>query len=276
MSTDFEANDGGFTHTGTADEWERGLPAFAPITSAHSGANAWKTDLDNTYDISSNSDLMSPGIDLTGATGRITLNWWQKFQIESASFDNYWVEVRQVGQPATARKVFEWTGATMTRGVGNPAVTVQQSAGWGRVQADISSFAGQMVEVRFHLESDNTVVFAGVAIDDVSVTSCTQIAGAAPASPRRRHRRQQRVRARRDGGRGADAGGTTEPRSSRSPASSPTTPAPPAPRTRSPTTRVATARSPSAPPRRARTATASATRSPAARRRTGTAPRWKR
>jgi hypothetical protein len=61
-------------------------------------------------------------------------------------------------------------------------VTVQQSAGWGRVQADISSFAGQMVEVRFHLESDNTVVFAGVAIDDVSVTSCTQIAGAAPAS----------------------------------------------------------------------------------------------
>src|SRR4029450_3041359 len=42
FSTDFEAGDGGFTHTGTADEWERGLPAFGTITTAHSGVNAWK------------------------------------------------------------------------------------------------------------------------------------------------------------------------------------------------------------------------------------------
>ena len=42
-------NDGGYTHSGTADEWDYGLPAFAPITTAHSGTKAWKTDLDNTY-----------------------------------------------------------------------------------------------------------------------------------------------------------------------------------------------------------------------------------
>ena len=70
FSTDFEADDGGFTHSGTEDEWEWGTPAFAPITTANSGVNAWKTDLDNTYDANSSQDLFSPDIDLTGVSVR--------------------------------------------------------------------------------------------------------------------------------------------------------------------------------------------------------------
>jgi uncharacterized repeat protein (TIGR01451 family) len=175
LSTDFEAGDAGFTHSGTLDEWERGLPSFNPILSAHSGVNAWKTDLDNLYENSSNQDLLSPPIDLTSATGRITLNWWQKYNIESASFDLYWVEVRQVGNPASASRVFEWKGSTMNRTVGSPAVTIQQAAGWGAVQADISSFAGQSVEVRFHLQTDSSVQLTGVGIDDVLLTACTTV-----------------------------------------------------------------------------------------------------
>ncbi|MBC7933110.1 MAG: hypothetical protein H7Z38_21315, partial [Rubrivivax sp.] len=70
-------------------------------------------------------------------------------------------------------------GATQTRSVGNPATTVQVSAGWGLMQYNISDFNGKMVEVRFHLDSDGTGQFGGLAIDDVSVTSCN----AAPASP---------------------------------------------------------------------------------------------
>ncbi|MBC7932122.1 MAG: proprotein convertase P-domain-containing protein, partial [Rubrivivax sp.] len=155
-SNDFETDDGGFTHSGTQDEWERGLPSFAPITTAHSGTNAWKTDLDNTYNASSNQDLLSPAIDLTTATGRTLLNWHQKYQIESASFDTAFVEVREVGNPTNARRVWEWKGATQTRSVGNPATTVQVSAGWGLMQYNISDFNGKMVEVRFHLDSDGT------------------------------------------------------------------------------------------------------------------------
>ena len=68
-SSDFELDDGGFTHSGTADEWERGLPSFIPITTCNSGSNCWKTDLDNTYNASSSQDLLSPIIDLTGAVG---------------------------------------------------------------------------------------------------------------------------------------------------------------------------------------------------------------
>jgi subtilisin-like proprotein convertase family protein len=175
-STDFEASDSGFTHSGTADNWARGLPsgASAPITTCHSGVNCWKTNLTGTYSVSSNQDLLSPAIDLTTLGGRqITATWWQKYQIESASFDQAWVEVREVGNPTNFRRLWEWKGATQTRSVGNPATTVQMSAGWGLMEGDISDFGGKMVELRFHLETDSTGVFSGLAIDDFAVSYST-------------------------------------------------------------------------------------------------------
>ncbi|MBK8496910.1 MAG: hypothetical protein IPL50_19360 [Chitinophagaceae bacterium] len=72
---DFETTDGGFTHSGTQDEWERGTPAFAPITTANSGVNCWKTDLDNTYNASSNQILESQTYNLAAVTGPIYLSW---------------------------------------------------------------------------------------------------------------------------------------------------------------------------------------------------------
>jgi uncharacterized repeat protein (TIGR01451 family) len=177
FATDFESGDAGFTHSGVQDEWERGLPAFAPITTAHSGTNAFKTDLDGTYNASANFDLVSPPISLPLVSGRLTLDWWQKFQMDTASSDTYWVEVRQVGVPANARRVFSWTGSVMTRSVGSPATTIPQSAGWGLVQADVSDFAGQDVEVVYHLASSTATQLAGVAVDDVRVSSCTTVTG---------------------------------------------------------------------------------------------------
>ncbi len=176
-SSDFETGDGGFTHSGTADEWERGLPSFAPITTCNSGTNCWVTDLDNTYDVSSIQDLLSPNINLTGLTGPVILSWAQRYQMENASFDHAFVDVQQVGG-ATPTRLFEWLDATMTNAVGNPAVTIQESAGWAVYNADISSYAGQNIEARFHLDSDTSVQFAGLAIDDVTVTACQPVAPA--------------------------------------------------------------------------------------------------
>jgi subtilisin-like proprotein convertase family protein len=87
-SSDFELDEGGFTHSGTQDEWERGLPSFIPITTCASGSNCWKTDLDNTYNASSIQDLLSPVIDLTGLSGPVLVSWAQRYHIESASFDH--------------------------------------------------------------------------------------------------------------------------------------------------------------------------------------------
>jgi uncharacterized repeat protein (TIGR01451 family) len=175
-SSDFEGGDGGFLHSGTLDEWERGTPSAAPLQTAHSGTQAWSIDLDNTYENLSSQNLVSPPINLAGLTGRITLDWWQEFSLDNAGSDSYWVEVRPVGG-GIGRRVFTWTGGNMARTMGSPPVSVLESAGWARMRADISSLAGQNVEAVFHLDSDAVVALAGVSIDDVAVTRCDFVFG---------------------------------------------------------------------------------------------------
>ncbi|MCB9141397.1 MAG: proprotein convertase P-domain-containing protein [Anaerolineales bacterium] len=175
-SQDFEASDGGYTHSGVADEWEWGTPAFPPITTCASGVNCWATDLDNTYDFSSNQDLVSPAIDLTNAdlVGPATVYWSQRYQMENATYDHAEVRVREAGG-ANPTNLWTWLDATMTNSVGSPSTTIQESAGWGVHSADISSYLGQNIEMLFHLDSDTSVNYAGLAIDDVAVTACQPV-----------------------------------------------------------------------------------------------------
>lgn len=170
FATDFEADDGGFTHGGTQDEWERGLPTFVPITTCNSGTNCWKTDLDSTYNASANMDLTRT-IDLANVVGPVRLNWAQRFHMENASFDHAVVAVQPtIGGPA--QTVWEWLDATMNDTIGNPSVTIGASAGWARLSRDISGYAGQSIDLKFHLDSDTTINLAGLAIDDVSIEAC--------------------------------------------------------------------------------------------------------
>ncbi len=171
FSTDFESGDAGFTSSGTADEWEIGLPSFAPITTCNSGSSCFATDLDNSYNASSNQELLSPAIDLSGLQPPVLIQWSQRYQMESASFDTYRVEAREAGG-ANPVAVFEWEDATMTDTIGNPSTTINESAGWGQRLARVDALAGSNMELAFRLASDSSVQFAGVAIDDVSVTAC--------------------------------------------------------------------------------------------------------
>ncbi len=174
FSTDFEVGDAGFTHSGIADEWELGTPSAAPLDSCNSGANCWKTDLDEGYDAGSSSELVMPPIDLRGMRGPIILSWAQQFQLEASAFDRAFVEVREFGG-GTARIVWTWTGPTMRVDVGDEPTTVQQSAGWGVYQADISEFAGKTIVARFRLETDSAMQLSGWAIDDVMLTACEEV-----------------------------------------------------------------------------------------------------
>lgn len=170
-ANDFEFGDAGFTHSGTGDEWDRGLPSFEPITTCNSGANCWKTDLDNTYDASASYDLVSPPIDLTPYDDQVIVSWSQRYQLENAKFDHFRVIVQEAGG-ANPRRLFDWTGATMSETLGAaPGTLVKESAGWGRMVADISEYAGSNIELVFHLDSDISGELAGVAIDDVSVAA---------------------------------------------------------------------------------------------------------
>ena len=183
FSTDFESGAAGFTHTGTQDEWQLGLPNTAATTTANpvaaftnclSGVNCWKTDLTGTYNASSNQDLLSPNINLAGLSGPVIVTWAQRHQIETANFDHMFVDFQQVGG-ATPVRLYEWldpTPISASAGTGNPQENIGGSYGWGVFSRRADSLAGLNTEIRFHLDSDTTVQFGGLAIDDVSVTAC--------------------------------------------------------------------------------------------------------
>lgn len=178
----FEGGAGGFTHSGSQDEWELGTPATAATTTANpvapfntcsSGVNCWKTDLDNTYNAGSNQDLFSQELVLTPYLGQLTFEWAMRHQIETANFDHAYVEVQDVNDAANNRIVWDWTDPTpisASAGTGNPQANIGGSAGWGNYRADISDFAGKTIRLRFHLDSDTTVQFGGMAIDDVKLS----------------------------------------------------------------------------------------------------------
>jgi len=189
-----QANDGGYTHSGTADEWQYGIPntpatttanPVAAFTNCNNNSNGcWKTDLTGTYNVSSNQDLFSPNLSLLGYTGSIQLEWAMKYQMESASFDHAFVEVQDVNNPANNRIVWQWLDATMTNAPGNPVVNIPASAGWGTYRANISDFSGKLIKLRFHLDSDTTVNFGGVAIDDVIIRGISVVAANVAVSGR--------------------------------------------------------------------------------------------
>lgn len=173
FSSDFEMNDAGFTSNGTQNEWQRGTPNFDPITNCNSGTQCWKTDLMNTYNNSSNQNLVSPAINLTDLKAPIALSWAMKYQMENATNDRAWVEVREVGG-ANPQRVWQFLDDTMQTQiqVGGTNTTLNESAGWGVHTADLGAFAGKNVEIIFHLESSSSGNFAGLAIDDVSIIGC--------------------------------------------------------------------------------------------------------
>lgn len=179
-ATDFEASDGGFTSSGTLNEWERGTPSLAPITTCANGSNCFKTDLDGTYENLANYTLRSPTVNLTNPDLRapVLIEWAQKYQLENAVFDSYAVGVQQVGVPASLRTLYSWVGPTMTFFAASPTLTLNQVSGWGSYRTDISSFLGQNMEMTFALATDSSGVFSGVAVDDVRITACQRVAGA--------------------------------------------------------------------------------------------------
>jgi subtilisin-like proprotein convertase family protein len=174
-SSDFESDAGGFTHAGTNDEWERGLPdyevSFVPvITTCASGSNCWATDLDGTYSNSSDQDLVSPAIDLTDLEAPILVSWAHRYQMEDATYDHYNVDLQWSGGGGASR-LFEWLDYDQSGSFGIGSA-VEETAGWGVVTRRADDYAGTSIQLQFHLDSDFSETYAGVAIDDVTVSGC--------------------------------------------------------------------------------------------------------
>ncbi|MFD3162722.1 proprotein convertase P-domain-containing protein [Herpetosiphon sp. NSE202] len=175
-SNDFEANDGGFTHSGTLDSWEYGAPIAAPLIGSYSGVKSWKTNLDGNYPTNSVANLFSPSISIPNVAGPVYLQWQQRYQLESASFDHY---TASIGSGIITKTLYEFDAATMTNQVGTN-ITYQESTAWSRQLHDISEFKGQAIKVLYHLDTDVTVDLAGVAIDDFQIMGCVALPTATP------------------------------------------------------------------------------------------------
>ena len=152
---DFEADAGGFIAAGSNSSWEWGVPTRGP-GSAYSGLNAWATSLGSSYNNDENSTLTSPDIDLSGAVGdELLLTWWQWLQTETL-YDAVSVDVSNDGGSS-------WT--TMVGPLSGPIDTA-----WNRYSLVLdSSYAVNNFRIRFSLQTDNTVTYPGLYVDDVAV-----------------------------------------------------------------------------------------------------------
>ncbi len=163
-SEDFEADNGSFAPGGTNRSWEWGTPTRGP-GSAHSGSNAWATDLDDDYNNNEDSTLTSPTINLSAAAGEfIEVSWWQWLQTESG-FDFASVEASNDGGS-------NWTV------IYGPTSGLVDSA-WAKQSIVLDpSYAASNFELRFTLESDGTVTYPGFYLDDLEIRIFT---GGVPA-----------------------------------------------------------------------------------------------
>jgi subtilisin family serine protease len=169
---DFEASDGSFNTSGLTS-WEWGEPTRGPA-SAHSGLNAWATNLDGNYGDNEDGYITSPLIDLSPARGLVTgggeptpmlrLSWWQWLQTESGH-DFASIEVSDG---------ITWTEVYTANGV------IDQ--GWDNfdILLDLATYAVPNFQVRFRLQSDESVTYPGFYVDDVKIDLYT---GQVPAVP---------------------------------------------------------------------------------------------
>lgn len=164
-ASDFEANNGGFTGQGswawgTVGPYGGTRPDFP--AGAHSGAKAWGTNLTGDYGNSETIALTSPLIDLSPLQGTTELSWWQWLRTE-ASYDYASVQVRGGGA--------DWTT------IYGPVSGII-NLNWTRYAYDLSAFAGASdFQVRFLFTSDDSVVYAGWYVDDVTIYSCAPSPG---------------------------------------------------------------------------------------------------
>ncbi len=160
-SEDFEADNGGYSISGGNPSWAWGSPTNGP-GSAHSGNNAWATNLSGDYNSNENAYLSSPNIDLsTYADMELELSWWQYIHTEE-DYDFASVEISNDG------------GGTWLRVYGR--VSGEVTTEWTEVTIPLdASYAVSNFRVRFRSQSDALLNFPGFYVDDVEIEAKTFI-----------------------------------------------------------------------------------------------------
>ncbi|NOR49209.1 MAG: S8 family serine peptidase, partial [Methanosarcinaceae archaeon] len=172
---------GGWTHSGSGDNWESGTPLSGP-GSAKSGTNVWATKLNGDYAINNmDARLTSPSIDLS-IVSSANLTFYHHYDMESTTdgsigYDGGILEASGDGGSS-------WTRITPVGGYptdistrynnplgGGSAYSHYSGAGWHYAVFDMSNYVGSSdAKIQFRFATDSSVNdYPGWYIDDVTV-----------------------------------------------------------------------------------------------------------
>ncbi len=176
---DFEGVDQWFT-SGVKSQWELGTPSSTNFTSAHSGVNAYVTNLSGDYQTESVEYLYSPFFQIPVTTDTAVLEFVQKMQVQTQlaygylqySFDGLlWLDLGYIGSPGSSN----W----YTTNINGKHSWSNQTNNWvtSSIELNPSQFnTGASLQFRFVFESLAAAqVSDGWMIDDFSITLPTQI-----------------------------------------------------------------------------------------------------
>jgi hypothetical protein len=151
---------------GSSLNWTRGTPHNGLQNSAHSGLNAWGSDLDGAQiPFSASSYLYSPVIDLTGFS-QATLTFWDCFDFSQVFFDPYYYEQGQIlistdplTAPGNLPYIADFSGLV--------------SDDWEMETVDLTPYVGQPVQIVWDYLGFEGGSTHGWLVDDVGVTGVT-------------------------------------------------------------------------------------------------------
>lgn len=172
--SDFEADDGGFTHSllsgpdnEGADDWAWGSPGglSGDPEMASSGDRIWGNDIspdenwNGAYQPGVHNVLRSETLDV-GSTRSVHLQFRRWLTVEDGYFDTAWISVN--GSTI-------WSQYSSTEQEG--ADKHHEDFRWTFRSYDIGDLVGEdgLVDIEWHLESDNGLQFGGWNIDDVAL-----------------------------------------------------------------------------------------------------------
>ena len=138
--------------------WEWG-PATSGPEKAHSGSYVWGTNLSDDYGPNEDEYLTTPLIDLTGVpSGTVAVSWWHWIETE-ASWDFASVEASKDGG-ANWAVIYNISGT----------ISGPNDAYLNEIAMLDASYAVNNFQLRFRLQSDSSIQFAGFYVDDVSIS----------------------------------------------------------------------------------------------------------
>jgi hypothetical protein len=149
--------------------WQLGKPSNALARGAHSGNNAWGTNLRGWANDVVHTWLISPALDLTRGN-RATLKFWHLYDFQPRSAEG---ELSEFGQVTLSTN----NGSAWLPLTEYPQGT--RSDGWVEEAIDLSAYAGKVVWIgwRYNLTSIGGVAHPGWLVDDITVTLTNVIRG---------------------------------------------------------------------------------------------------